>query len=265
MSYQFLLCEQSDSVLKITLNRPDKLNALTDAMLQELQDAFAKAAADRATRCVLLTGAGKGFCPGQDLANVQEMSERGGGKPDYGAHVRANYNPLILAMIRLPKPIIAAINGVAAGAGMSLALACDVRIASEKASFLQAFINIGLVPDSGSTWFLPRLVGRQRALDLMLTGRKLSAAEALEWGLVNEVVAPEQLLEEATKTAARYAAAPTFAIGQLKRNFDYAESHSLEELLALEAKSQAECGLSADHQEGMRAFLEKRTPAYKGE
>jgi 2-(1,2-epoxy-1,2-dihydrophenyl)acetyl-CoA isomerase len=144
-------------------------------------------------------------------------------------------------------------------------MACDVRIASEKASFLQAFVNIGLVPDSGSTWFLPRLVGRQRALELMLSGRKLSAAEALEWGLVNQVVAPEQLMEEATKVAARYAAAPTYAIGQIKRNIDFAESHSLEETLALEAKSQAECGLSADHQEGMQAFLEKRTPVYKGE
>jgi 2-(1,2-epoxy-1,2-dihydrophenyl)acetyl-CoA isomerase len=263
MSYQSLLCEQNDSVLKITLNRPEKLNALTDSMLQELQDAFAKAADEPATRCVLLTGAGKGFCPGQDLANVQEMSR--GGKPDYGQHIRNNYNPLILAMTRLKKPIVAAINGVAAGAGMSVALACDVRIASEKASFLQAFINIGLVPDSGSTWFLPRLIGRQRALDLMLSGRKLSAAEALDWGLVNQVVAAEQLMEEATKTAARYAAAPTFAIGQLKQNLDYAESHSLEELLALEAKSQAECGHSADHQEGIRAFLEKRTPVYRGE
>ncbi len=254
MSYQSLLCEQSDAVLKITLNRPEKLNALTDSMLQELQDAFAKAAGDRATRCVLLTGAGKGFCPGQDLANVQDMSR--GGKPDYGKHIRDNYNPLILAITRLPKPIVA---------GMSLALACDVRIASEKASFLQAFINIGLVPDSGSTWFLPRLIGRQRALDLMLSGRKLSAAEALDWGLVNQVVPPEQLLEEATKTAARYAAAPTFAIGQLKHNLDFAESHSLEELLSLEAKSQAECGHSTDHQEGISAFLEKRTPVYRGE
>jgi 2-(1,2-epoxy-1,2-dihydrophenyl)acetyl-CoA isomerase len=263
MSYQTILCELSDSVLKITLNRPDKLNALTDVMLQELHAAFAKAAGDKATRCVLLTGAGKGFCPGQDLANVQEMSR--GGKPAYGEHIRSNYNPLILAMTRHPKPIVAAINGVAAGAGMSLAMACDVRIASEKASFLQAFVNIGLVPDSGSTWFLPRLVGRQRALELMLSGRKLSAAEALEWGLVNQVVAPEQLLEEATKIAARYAAAPTYAIGQIKRNVDFAESHSLEETLALEAKSQAECGLSADHQEGIQAFLEKRTPVYKGE
>jgi len=263
MSYQTILCELSDSVLRITLNRPDKLNALTDAMLQELHAAFAKAAGDKATRCVLLTGAGKGFCPGQDLANVQEMSR--GGKPAYGEHIRANYNPLILAMTRHPKPIVAAINGVAAGAGMSLAMACDVRIASEKASFLQAFVSIGLVPDSGSTWFLPRLVGRQRALELMLSGRKLSAAEALEWGLVNQIAAPEQLMEEATKIALRYASAPTYAIGQIKRNVDFAESHSLEETLALEAKSQAECGLSADHQEGMRAFLEKRTPVYKGE
>jgi 2-(1,2-epoxy-1,2-dihydrophenyl)acetyl-CoA isomerase len=263
MKYESILCEQQDQVLRITLNRPDKLNALTDAMLQELQHVFAAAATDRATRAVLLTGAGKGFCPGQDLANARELG--GGDRPNYGEHIRSNYNPLILAMTGLPKPIVAAINGVAAGAGMSLAMACDVRVASEKASFLQAFINIGLVPDSGSTWFLPRLIGRQRALDLMLSGRKLSAAEAFDWGLVNQVVAPEQLLEEASKVAARYAAAPTFAIGQLKQNLDFAESHGLDETLALEAKSQAECGLSADHREGVQAFLEKRTPVYRGE
>lgn len=263
MSYQSILCEQNEGVLKITLNRPDKLNALTDAMLQELQQAFATAGSDKATRCVLLTGAGKGFCPGQDLANVQEMARDG--KPHYGDHIRTNYTPLILAMTRLPKPIVAAINGVAAGAGMSLAMACDVRIASDKASFLQAFINIGLVPDSGSTWFLPRLVGRTRALDLMLSGRKLSSAEALDWGLVNQVVPAEQLMEEATKTAAKYATAPTFAIGQLKRNLDFSSVHSLEETLAREAEAQEVCGSSADHQEGMRAFLEKRTANYKGE
>jgi 2-(1,2-epoxy-1,2-dihydrophenyl)acetyl-CoA isomerase len=148
---------------------------------------------------------------------------------------------------------------------MSLAMACDLRIASENALFVQAFVNIGLVPDSGSTWFLPRLIGQQRATEMMLTGRKLSAFEALEWGLVNQVVPPERLLEEATKIAAQYASAATFAIGRLKRNIDYAASHSLEETLALEAASQAECGASADHEEGMRAFMEKRTPVYQGE
>src|SRR5580698_2033270 len=263
MSYQSILYEPSDRILKITLNRPDKLNALTDAMLQELQQAFAAAANDRSIRSVVVTGAGKGFCPGQDLDNAREMGK--GDRPGYGDHLRRNYNPLILAMTRLPKPIVAAINGVAAGSGMSLAMACDWRIAADKAVFLQAFVSIGLVPDSGSTWFLPRLIGRQRALDLMLSGRKVSAAEAVDWGLVNQVVAPEQLLDEATKTAARFAAAPTFAIGQLKRNLDFAETHSLEDLLAFEAKSQAECGLTADHQEGIQAFLEKRTPAYQGE
>jgi 2-(1,2-epoxy-1,2-dihydrophenyl)acetyl-CoA isomerase len=263
MSYQSILYEESNRVLKITLNRPDKLNALTDAMLQELQHAFAAAASDRGVRSVILTGAGKGFCPGQDLDNAREMGK--GDRPGYGEHIRRNYNPLILAMTRLPKPIIGAINGVAAGSGMSLAMACDWRIASDKASFLQAFANIGLVPDSGSTWFLPRLIGRQRALDLMLSGRKVTAAEALEMRLVNQVVPPEQVLDEAMKLATHYASAATFAIGHIKRNVDYAESHSLEETLAVEAASQAECGASADHKEGMQAFSEKRTPAYQGE
>ena len=263
MIYQSILYEPSDRVLKITLNRPDKLNALTDAMLQELQQAFAAAANDRSIRSVILTGAGKGFCPGQDLDNAREMGK--GDRPGYGEHLRRNYNPLILAMTRLPKPIIAAINGVAAGSGMSLAMACDWRIATDKSSFLQAFVNIGLVPDSGSTWFLPQLIGRQRAVDLMLSGRKVSAAEALEWGLVNQVVPPERLLEEATRLATHYASAATFAISHIKRNIDYAASHSLEETLAVEAAAQAECGASGDHKEGMQAFLEKRTPVYQGD
>ena len=263
MGYQSILYEKNDRVLRITLNRPDKLNALTDAMLQELQHAFAAAAADRGVRSVVVTGAGKGFCPGQDLDNAREMGKDD--RPGYGEHIRRNYNPLILAMTRLPKPIVAAINGVAAGSGMSLAMACDWRIAADKAAFLQAFVSIGLVPDSGSTWFLPRLIGRQRALDLMVSGRKVAATEALEWGLVNQVVPPERLLEEASRLATHYASAATCAIGHIKRNLDYAESHSLEETLAVEAVSQAECGASADHKEGMQAFLEKRSPVYQGE
>jgi 2-(1,2-epoxy-1,2-dihydrophenyl)acetyl-CoA isomerase len=262
MNDESILCETRDGVLKITLNRPDKLNALTDTALHELQGAFTWAASDPAVRAVLLTGAGKGFCAGQDLAGVRQPGE--GERPHYGEHLRTNYNPLILAMTRLAKPIVAAINGAAAGAGMSLAMACDVRIASEKASFLQAFISIGLVPDSGSTWFLPRLVGKQRAADLMLSGRKLSAAEALDWGLVNQVVPADQLMPEATRVALQYAGAATFAVGHIKWNLDFAATHSLEETLELEAQAQDECGASADHAEGLQAFLAKRAPSYRG-
>ena len=168
-------------------------------------------------------------------------------------------------MTRLPKPIVAAINGVAAGSGMSLAMACDWRIAADKAAFLQAFVSIGLVPDSGSTWFLPRLIGRQRALDLMRVGPQGRGDQSARMGAGESSRSPERLLEEASRLATHYASAATCAIGHIKRNLDYAESHSLEETLAVEAVSQAECGASADHKEGMQAFLEKRSPVYQGE
>lgn len=264
MSYETILYQQDGGILTITLNRPDKLNAITDVMLGELGDAFKAAEKDKAARVVILTGAGRGFCPGQDLASAKERGADSGNL-DYGHHLRETYNPLIQRMRELPKPVIAAINGVAAGAGMSLAMACDLRIAAESATFLQAFVKIGLVPDSGSTWMLPRLVGVTRAMDLFLTGRKITAHEALEWGLVNQVTEDAQLMTVVNALAQEFATAPTAAIGYIKRSVLYGLEHSLEETLDNEADMQEIAGRTADHREGITAFLAKRAPVFKGE
>jgi 2-(1,2-epoxy-1,2-dihydrophenyl)acetyl-CoA isomerase len=264
MAYETLLTEQDGGVLLITLNRPDKLNAFTDAMLGELIDAFKQSERDASVRAVLITGAGRGFCPGQDLGDARQRQESGEGL-SFGEHLRHTYNPLIRKMRQLPKPIIAAVNGVAAGAGMSLAMACDFRIAAESASFLQAFVKVGLIPDSGSTWMLPRLVGMTRALDLMLTGRKIDAREALSIGLVNQVVTDAELMSTARQIASEFASAPTRAIGFIKRALDYAANHTLEETLANESDLQEIAGRTADHKEGIAAFLEKRPARFSGE
>lgn len=262
--YETILYEQDGGILTITLNRPEKLNAVTDTMLHELVDAFRQAERDRAVRVAVLTGAGRGFCPGADLGVARE---RGADTGDlaYGKHLRETYNPLILQMREMPKPIIAAINGVAAGAGMSLALACDLRIAAQSATFLQAFVKIGLVPDSGSTWMLARLIGMTRAMDMMLTGRKITAQEALDWGLVNQITEDAQLMTVVRALAVEFAAAPTAAIGYIKRAGHYASTHSLEEALDFEADMQDIAGRTADHREGIMAFLEKRAAVFRGE
>ncbi|MDQ7028948.1 MAG: enoyl-CoA hydratase-related protein [Ardenticatenia bacterium] len=263
MAYETLLYAKEDGVLTITLNRPDKLNAANDTMLNELQEAFKQAGRDEEVRAVILTGAGRGFCAGQDLASVEERLH-GGGRMDYGAHLRHTYNPLILRIRRLPKPVIAAVNGVAAGAGMSLVMACDLRVAAESASFLQAFVRVGLVPDSGSTWMLPRLIGMARATELMLTGRRISAQEALDWGLINKVVPDNALMEEVNTLAGELAKAPTKVIGYIKRALDFAATRPLDEALEYEADMQELAGRTEDHLEGLRAFLEKRPPTYRG-
>lgn len=265
MSYETILYEVNTGILTITLNRPDTLNAANDTMLEELQEAFKQAKRDDDVRVVVLTGAGRGFCAGQDLASVQERMSDEEEALDYGEHLRQTYNRLILRMRRLPKPIIAAVNGVAAGAGMSMVMACDLRIAVESASFLQAFVKVGLVPDSGSTWMLPRLLGLARAMDLMLTGRRISAQEALEWGLVSRVVEDDALEEAVGKLAAQFARAPTKTIGYIKRAVNYAATSTLEEALDYEADMQELSGRTADHTEGISAFLEKREPHYTGE
>jgi 2-(1,2-epoxy-1,2-dihydrophenyl)acetyl-CoA isomerase len=263
VNYETILLEQNGGVLKITLNRPDKLNAFTDTMLDELTHAFKAADGDSSVRVVILTGAGRGFCPGQDLASAVERGA-GNGNFSYSEHLRTHYNPLILGMRGLSKPIIAAINGVAAGAGMSLALACDYRIAAESASFIQAFVKVGLVPDSGSTWMLPRLIGMTRAMDMMLSGRKVSAQEALGMGLVNSVVPNEQLMDTANQLAQEFANAPTRTIGYIKQAVEFAADSTLEEALNKEAELQDKAASTSDHAEGIMAFLEKRPAQFAG-
>jgi 2-(1,2-epoxy-1,2-dihydrophenyl)acetyl-CoA isomerase len=209
-------------------------------------------------RAVVITGAGRGFCVGQDLTEFREAPG------DIGERLRGNYHPNILALRRLEKPVLAAVNGPAAGAGLSFACACDLRLAAASATFVPAFINIGLVPDSGGTYFVRRLLGTARAFEWMSSGRRLSAAEALDWGLVSEVVADEKLAERAAERAAELAAMPTRGIGLTKRLFDHAENATLEEQLELEAQLQTTATKTADFREGVDAFLEKREPRFEG-
>jgi 2-(1,2-epoxy-1,2-dihydrophenyl)acetyl-CoA isomerase len=244
-------------VLTLTLNRPDVLNAFNTALHKEFQ-AGLKEAGDASVRAVVVTGAGRGFCVGQDLTEFQE------GAGDIGDRLRAGYHRNVLAIRALEKPVIAAVNGPAAGAGLSLACACDIRIAAESASFIPAFIGIGLVPDSGGTYFIHRLLGAPRSFEWMTSNRKLPAAEALEWALVSEVVADDELPARAAELAGVYAAAPTKAIGMTKRLFDNAQNATLDEQLELEAQLQAAATQTDDFREGVTAFLEKRPPQFTG-
>jgi 2-(1,2-epoxy-1,2-dihydrophenyl)acetyl-CoA isomerase len=244
-------------VLTITLNRPDVLNAFTAELHKQLVGAFREARADD-VRAVLVTGAGRGFCVGQDLT---EFGEAAG---DIAGRLRGNYHPTIRAVRELEKPVLAAVNGPAAGAGLSFACACDLRLAAESATFVPAFINIGLVPDSGGTFFVTRLLGPARAFEWMTSGRKLSAAEALEWGLVSEVVPDDELAGRAAEWARELAAMPTRGIALSKRLFDNAPHARLEEQLELEAQLQAAATRTEDFREGVDAFLQKRQPEFKG-
>jgi 2-(1,2-epoxy-1,2-dihydrophenyl)acetyl-CoA isomerase len=245
------------AILTITLNRPDVLNALNRSMHAQLLAALGQAK-DPEIRAVVLTGAGRGFCVGQDL---QEFSSGAG---DVADNLRRNYHRNVLALRALEKPVIAAVNGPAAGAGLSLALACDIRIAADTATFVPAFINIGLVPDSGGTWLAHRILGTTRAFEWLTTGRRLPADEGRAWGLVNEVVPAGELLHRAQEVAALYAAMPTRAVGQTKRLLDHAETATFEEQLELEAVTQAEQTQTRDFREGVAAFLAKREPAFTG-
>ena len=256
-TYETILVEVADGVATITLNRPDTLNALNVAMRRELLAAFKAAGRDETVRAVVLTGAGRGFCSGADL--------RGGAtERAYRRVLTDEYNPLIVAIRELPKPVIAAVNGVAAGAGASIALACDLVYASDEARFIQAFIRIGLVADSGSTRTLVRTLGRHRAAQLIFSGEPLGVAEAMAAGLVNEVVPADQLSATARTAASKLGAAPTRAIGLAKRAINHAEDALLGESLAMEASLQELAGRTEDHAEGAAAFGEKREPRFVG-
>jgi|GEM_PF-17023 2-(1,2-epoxy-1,2-dihydrophenyl)acetyl-CoA isomerase len=249
---------QDAGVLTITLNRPDVLNALNREVHQGVFDALERAKADDAIRAVVITGAGRGFCVGQDL---QEFA---GGAGDVAQNLRENYHRNVLAIRALEKPVIAAVNGAAAGAGMSLALACDVRIAARSASFVPAFIKIGLIPDSGGTWLVRRLLGAARAFEWLTTGRRLAADEARDWGLVSEVVEDDELPVRMQEVAALYAAMPTQAVWQTKRLLDASEVATFSEQLEREAVTQAELTRTPDFTEGVNAFLGKREAAFTG-
>ena len=248
-----------DGVLTLTLNRPEALNAFNRQMKEELLAAFKEAARDGQVRVIVLTGAGRGFCAGQDL-----KEPRSDDAPDLGAELRARYNPLILAMRRLEKPIIGAINGVAAGAGCSLALACDMRVAAESATFIESFARVGLAPDTGSSWFLPRLIGLAQAAEMIFSAEPVDAHTAQRIGLVNRVVPDGRLPEEARAEATRLAAKSPVALALAKRALNYALEHDLASSLENEAQLQAIAGRSEDHRDGVSAFVEKRRPDFKG-
>ena len=245
------------AVLRITLNRPDVLNAFNASMHKGLAAAL-KEARSPEIRAVVITGAGRGFCVGQDLTEFREAPG------DIGSRLRATYHPNVLAIRALEKPVIAAVNGAAAGAGMSFACACDLRIAADSASFVPAFINIGLVPDSGGSYFVTRILGPARAFEWLTSGRKLSAAEAHAWGLVSEVVETEALVARAGEVAAQLAALPTRGIGMTKRLIDHALNATLERQLEREAELQTAATQTEDFREGVAAFLEKRPPQFRG-
>jgi 2-(1,2-epoxy-1,2-dihydrophenyl)acetyl-CoA isomerase len=255
-----IVYELADGIVTIALNRPQTLNALTNQALTELAAALTLAADDPACRVLIFTGRGRGFCAGQDLKEHQVQY----GAIDIGEHIARYYNPLALKLYHFPKPTIAMVNGVAAGAGMSLALACDFRIASQAARFSQAFSDLGLVPDSGSSYFLPRLVGVARALEMAMLGDVMDAATALQWGLVHRLVEAEMLEKETMNWARRLAEGPPLALSMIKESIHRGIDHNLSESLEWERGLQSAAARTYDHQEGVHAFLNKRTPEFRG-
>ena len=257
-----LLERLEEGVMTLTLNRPDRMNAFNGALHEALATGLQRAADDRACRVVVLTGAGKGFCAGQDLAD--RAIAPGAGRPDLGQSIEKHYNPLVRALRALPKPVVCAVNGVAAGAGANVALACDIVVAAKSARFLQAFARIGLVPDSGGTWALPQLVGEARARGLMLLADPIGAEQAEAWGMIWRAVDDDQLIGVAREIAMRLAAGPTHAYGLMKRAFLASSANSLDAQLDLERDLQREAGAADEYIEGVRAFLEKRPVDFRG-
>lgn len=262
MHHQFLRLTRDGGVARLELHRPEVLNSFHEPMAAELQAALAALAADDVVRAVILTGAGRAFCAGQDLAAV--LPQPGRPDPDLGDVVRACYNPVVRSIRGLEKPVVAAVNGVAAGAGANLALACDFVVAAETASFIQSFAQIGLIPDSGGTFVLPRLVGLARATQLAMLGEKLPARQALEWGMIYQVVEAAALEEAAMTLARRLAAMPTRGLGLIKRGLQHGLGVDLDAQLDYEEGLQREAGRTADYAEGVRAFVEKRRPTFTG-
>jgi 2-(1,2-epoxy-1,2-dihydrophenyl)acetyl-CoA isomerase len=260
MANQFIQRATDGGVVTLTMNRPDVLNSCNRAMVAELTDAVAETADDAGVRCLVLTGAGRAFCAGQDLAEAVPAE---GEVPDIGDIVQG-YNQLIRVMRALEKPVVAAVNGVAAGAGANIALACDFVIAAEHASFIQAFAKIGLVPDNGGTFFLPRLVGMARATQLAMLAEKLTAQQALEWGMIYKVVPGAGLATTVREFAGLLAQQPTRGLGLTKRALNAAWENTLDQQLALEAELQSEAGRTHDYLEGVRAFQGKRAPRFEG-
>jgi 2-(1,2-epoxy-1,2-dihydrophenyl)acetyl-CoA isomerase len=263
MTYECLLYEVKDKIATLTLNRPERLNALGDTLRDDLYDAVTKSAADDNVRVLVITGAGRGFCSGGDVKSMSQRNQGAQAAPITDRLAPAR-DRIIMAMRDCPKPIIAAVNGAAAGAGMNLALACDMRIASSAARFSQAFVKRGLTPDWGGSYFLPRIVGTAKACELIFTGDTLDAAEALRLGIVNAVVAPEELMAESYKLAAKIAAGPPVAIQLAKRAIYKSEDADLSAVLEFETFAQGLCRETEDSKEGVKAFMEKRAPVFTG-
>src|SRR2546429_9747235 len=263
MGYETILVEKRDQITRITLNRPAALNSLNDKMGEEFYTALKDAETDEDTRCLIITGAGRAFSAGEDVSGLKERYG-GDSHPSLGDHLRKKYPPIILRIRHMEKPVIGRINGIAAGTGASLALACDIRVASEEAGLKQAFIGVGLVPDSGSSYLLTRMIGLGRALELIMTGKTISAREAEQLGLINKVVAATELDKHTDELAHRLATGPTKALGLSKRIVNRVTSLELPEALEYEAYNQDIAGRTSDHLEAVKAFLEKRQPRFSG-
>lgn len=262
MSYNNILFDITDGIATLTLNRPDKLNSFTADMHGEVRSALEQVAADKSARVLVLTGAGRGFCAGQDLGD--RAVAPGGAPVDLGVSVEKYYAPLVLALRALPMPVICAVNGVAAGAGANIALACDIVIAARSASFNEVFCKLGLIPDTGGTYFLPRLIGSARATGLAMLGDRLSAERAEQWGLIWKCVDDAELANEVGALAKHFSTAPTLGLARAKQALQASGLNTLAQQLALEAGMMRELGYTEDYREGVTAFMEKRTPAFKG-
>lgn len=262
MAYETIEFEITDGVAVLTLNRPDRMNSFNTEMHAEVRDALKQAKKSEDVRCLLITGNGRGFCAGQDLSdrNVDPNAEM----PNLGESIEKNYNPLIRSLQALEMPVICAVNGVAAGAGANIAFACDIVLAARSASFIQAFCKIGLVPDSGGTWTLPRLVGHARAMALSMLGDKISAEQAMAWGMIWKCVDDESLKDEALAMAKQLATQPTKGLALIKRAIQSSWNNSFDEQLDLERDLQTLAGRTEDYREGVAAFMEKRQPNFKG-